>query len=79
MPRLNLTKLEREKVYNLMLQYLDNKSSIVRSFAMQSLTDIAMQESKYVNKVRKLIKNLMRNGTSAMKSRGKKLLVILEG
>lgn len=62
-----------------MLQYLDNKSSIVRSFAMQSLTDIAMQESKYVNKVRKLIKNLMRNGTSAMKSRGKKLLVILEG
>ena len=62
-----------------MLQYLDDKSSIVRTFAMQSLTDIAMQESKYVNKVRKLIKNLMRNGTPAMKSRGKKLLVILEG
>ena len=79
LPRLNLTKLEREKVYNLMLQYLDDKSSIVRTFAMQSLTDIAMQESKYVNKVRKLIKNLMRNGTPAMKSRGKKLLVILEG
>lgn len=62
-----------------MLQYLDDKSRIVRTFTMQSLTDIAMQESKYVNKVRKLIKNLMRNGTPAMKSRGKKLLVILEG
>jgi len=78
LPRLNLTILEREKVYKLMLQYLDDKSSIVRTFAMQALTDIAIQESKYVNKVRKLIKSLMKNGSPAMKSRGKKLMIILE-
>lgn len=77
LPRLNLTKLEREKVYKLMHEYLNDKSSIVRTFAMQALTDIALQENKYINEVRRLIEDLMRNGSPAMKSRGKKLLTVL--
>ena len=78
LPRLNLTKREREKVYNLMMKYLDDESSIVRTFAMQALTDIALQETSYIPRVEKLIQKLMKNGTPAMKSRGKKLLILIE-
>jgi len=79
LPRLNLTKKERELVYDLMQSYLKDESSIVKAFAMQALTDIAMQDSSYVDKVRKQLKRLMKEGTPAMKSRGKKLLVALDG
>jgi len=79
LPRFNLTKEERELVYDLMQSYLKDESSIVKAFAMQALTDIAMQDSSYVDKVRKQLKRLMKEGTPAMKSRGKKLLVALDG
>jgi len=79
LPRLNLTKKEREKVYDLMQVYLEDESSIVKTFAMQALTDIAIQDSGYINKVQTLVKQLMKEGTPAMKSRGKKLLVVLDG
>ena len=78
LPRLNLTKNERKKVYDLMLTFLEDESRIVKTFAMQALTDLAVQDSSYIDQVRKLVKRLMKNGTPAMKSRGKKLLVTLD-
>lgn len=78
LPRLNLTKIERKKIYDLMQEYLKDKSSIVKTFAMQAMTDIALQDKSYMNNVRKQIKQLMMAGTPAMQSRGKKLLVLLE-
>ncbi len=79
LPRLNLTKKEREMVYELMQSYLKDESSIVKAFAMQALTDIAIQDSSYVGMVRKQVKRLTKEGTPAMRSRGKKLLVALDG
>jgi len=78
LPRLNLTKKEREMVYELMQSYLKDGSSIVKTFAMQALTDIAIQDNSYVGKVRKQVTRLMKEGTPAMKSRGKKLLAALD-
>jgi len=78
LPRLGLTKKEKEKVYNLLLSYLEDKSSIVKTFSMQALTDIALQDKSYVDEVKKLIAHLISEGTPAMKSRGKKLLVALD-
>lgn len=78
LPRLTLTAKEREKVYNLMLEFLDDKSSIVRTFAMRALTDIALQDKTYVKKTRHLILELMGTGSPAMKSRGKKLITELD-
>ena len=77
LPRFKLTKKEREKVYSLMMSFLTDKSSIVKTFAMQALTDIALQDKKYVNKVNLLICKLIKDGTPAMQSRGKKLLTLL--
>jgi len=79
LPRLNLSKKERELVYDLMQSYLDDESSIVKTFVMQALTDIAMQDRSYTNKVRNQVKRLMKEGSPAMKSRGKKLLLALDG
>ena len=78
LPRFNLTKNERKKVYDLMLTFLKDQSRIVKTFAMQALTDLAVQDSSYIDQVRKLVKRLMKNGTPAMKSRGKKLLITLD-
>jgi hypothetical protein len=77
LPRLTLTKKEREKVYSLMMLYLKDESSIVRTFAMQALADIAMLDKTYIPKVKKLIGKLVKDGSPAMQSRGRKLLVIL--
>ena len=78
LPRLSLTKNERQKVFDLMLAFLEDESRIVRTFAMQALTDLAVQDSRYIDIVRDIVKRLMRNGTPAMQSRGKKLLVTLD-
>ncbi len=74
-----MTKRERGQVYELMQSFLEDESSIVKTFAMQALTDIAMQDSSYVNRVRNQVKRLMEEGSPAMKSRGNKLLVVLDG
>lgn len=78
LPRMDLTKKERGKVYELMLDYLKDESRIVKSFAMQALTDIAIQDPSYVKKVKPLIQNTMEHGAPSQKSRGRKLLAILE-
>lgn len=78
LPRLNLTKKERGKVYEIIQSYLKDESSIVKTFAMQALTDLAMQDCGYVNKVQSQVKRLMKEGSPAMKSRGQKLLVTLD-
>ncbi|MDH3537725.1 MAG: hypothetical protein OER87_18430 [Gammaproteobacteria bacterium] len=79
LPRLGLTKKEREKVFKIMQSYLHDESSIVRTFAMQALTDIAIQDHSYAGKVRNQLDRLIEGGSPAMKSRGKKLLAFLDG
>lgn len=76
--RLKLTSAERKQVVAVLVSYLQDKSSIVRTFAMQALTDIAISDSSYRSRITNLIKSLTETGTPAMKSRGKKLLALLE-
>ena len=54
--------------------YLEDHSRIVKTFAMQVLTDLAMQEHRLRAPIRRLILSLMRTGSPSMKSRGRKLL-----
>ena len=74
LPRLNLTRAERKKVFALLLTYLDHPSRIVQTFAMQALADIAMQDQSYAVVVRGLLKRLAKQGSPAMQARGRKLL-----
>jgi hypothetical protein len=77
LPRLNLTRAERKKVFALLLTYLDHPSRIVRTFAMQALADIARQDGSYTVVVRGLLKRLTKQGSPAMQARGRKLIAML--
>jgi hypothetical protein len=77
LPRLRLTPTERRRAVSLMLGYLDDKSKIVRTFAMQALSDLAMQDQTLVPQVMGVIESQMADGSPAMRARGKKLLAQL--
>jgi HEAT repeat protein len=74
LPRLKLTKDERDAGVKLMREYLKDESSIVRTFSMQALADFASQDRELLPQVLPLIETLTRTGTPAMASRGRRLL-----
>ena len=72
--RLSLTPQERRRVLAILENYLEDKSKIVKTFAMQALADLALQDSRLKPSVIERLKQLMRDGSPAMQSRGRKLL-----
>ena len=74
LPRLELTEQERRRVFRVLLGYLNDPSSIVRTFAMQALVDVARESPALLPVVRRRIRKLAVDGTPAMKARGRKLL-----
>jgi HEAT repeat protein len=76
-PRLKLTPIERETAVQILMGYLNDKSSIVRTFSMQALADLAQNDGALCAKVTSLIERLTKTGTPAMRSRGRKLLTQL--
>lgn len=73
LPRLTLTRAERSAVVSVLKGYLKDKSSIVRTSAMQALADLAEHDEHLRGEVIDLLQSLMRTGTPAMKSRGRTL------
>ena len=74
LPRLELTPQERRRVFRVLLDYLSDPSSIVRTFAMQALADVARDSPALLPAVRRRIGKLAASGTPAMRARGRKLL-----
>jgi len=74
LPRLELTKKERQQVFDILVSFLDDDSRIVKTFAMQGLADIAEMDRSYLRRVVKIVKGLMASRIPAIQSRGKKLL-----
>ena len=79
LPRLELKEDERRRVFRVLVSYLNDSSSIVRTFAMQALADIARDSVALLPSVRQHIAELTVTGTPAMKARGRKLLTTLSG
>jgi len=78
LPRLRLTSADKAKALSILLGYLKDQSSIVKTFSMQALADLAKQDEQLLDQVLPLIERFTRTGTPAMKSRGRKLLKQLE-
>ncbi len=76
-PRLSLSIDERKKMIVELQRYLNDKSKIVVTFTMQALADLAGNDKKMIQKIKPIIEELTINGSPAMKSRGKNLLVKL--
>jgi HEAT repeat protein len=76
-PRLTLTRTERDHAVAILFDYLEDKSSIVRTFAMQALADLAQSDPRLRNRVKPVIEFFTSTGTPAMRARGRKLLKIM--
>ncbi|MGH9571359.1 MAG: hypothetical protein ACRD4F_17070 [Candidatus Angelobacter sp.] len=77
LPRLRLTSRERNWAISILLEYLEDKSSIVRTFAMQGLAALALLEPQLRARVVPLLELLTASGSHAMRSRGRRLLASL--
>ena len=73
-PRLDLNQEERASVVARLVDYLNDKSNIVKTFSMQALADLAEKDTTLRVKVIPLLEELTRAGGPAMRSRGRKLL-----
>ena len=77
-PRLPLSAAQRRRAASSLELYLEDRSSIVRTFALQGLADLAGQEPSLRPPVLERLRQAVRSGTPAMKARSRKLLARLE-
>jgi hypothetical protein len=77
-PRLELSARERQRAAFLLGRYLEDHSSIVKTFALQGLADLAANDEEMRAKVVETLGEAARSGTPAMRARSRKLLARLE-
>ena len=77
LPRLALTSRERTVAIDILFDYLEDRSSIVKTHAMQTLADFAATDPKLKAKILPLLGELTEIGTPAMRARGRKILTHL--
>jgi len=75
--RLPLSKSEQAAVIDALTGYLNDRSSIVKTFAMQALYDLAERYKALRPIALARIQERVAIGTPAMKARGRKLLAML--
>lgn len=72
-PRLELIGPERQRAVTSLQRYLEDRSSIVKTFALQGLADLTRQDSSLRELARRAIEESLQTG-AAMKARARKLL-----
>jgi len=77
-PRLALNGKERKLAASSLNGYLEDRSSIVKTFALQGLADLARGDTGMRVDVIEILHEAIRNGTAAMQARSRKLLMQLE-
>jgi hypothetical protein len=73
-PRLPLTANEKQQATKILRRYLEDRSSIVKTFALQALADLAQNDADLRQEVIELLEKAIRSGTPAMRARARKLL-----
>jgi hypothetical protein len=74
LPRLRLTPRERQRAFAQLKEYLQHRSSIVKTLALQGLSELAHHREDLSHEVAELLAEASRSGTPAMKARARKLL-----
>jgi hypothetical protein len=77
-PRIPLTVAECRRVAGILESCLEDRSSIVKTCALQGLADLARQDASLLPEVIDLLRVHSRSGTPAMRARGRMLLKQLE-
>jgi hypothetical protein len=73
-PRLPLTPAERKRAIALLKEFLNDRSSIVKTCALQGLAELAQGNSEIRAEVIGIMEQASRTGTPAMKARARRLL-----
>jgi type IV pilus biogenesis protein CpaD/CtpE len=73
-PRLRLTASERQRAAAALQRYLEDRTSIVKTFALQGLADLSQNDASLRSRVKQLLEQAVQSGTPAMKARARKLL-----
>jgi hypothetical protein len=76
-PRLPLNAKEQQAVMSALNGYLEDRSSIVKTYALQGMADLAEAEPNLRPRVIESLRQATRQGTPAMKARSRKLLLRL--
>jgi hypothetical protein len=76
--QLKLTPPECRRVADVLRDWLDDRSSIVKTCAMQGLAELTLQDSSMKDEVLDLLRAITRSGTPAMRARGRHLLKQME-
>src|SRR5216684_3607010 len=73
--RLALNVKERQVAISLLIGYLEDRSSIVRTFALQGLAELALKydDDDLHFQMIEILRQALRKGTAAMKARSRKL------
>jgi hypothetical protein len=74
LPRLDLSAGERARAVDILVGYMEDKSRIVRTFAMQALAEFALDDERLRSRVVSILRESTASGSPAMVSRGRKLL-----
>ena len=74
-PRLLLTPQERNEAAATLFRYLDDRSSIVKTSALQGLADLTGQSARMRPALIEILRQAARSGTPAMRARSRKLLL----
>ena len=77
--RLPLTREEMRRAAQTLQLYLEDRSSIVRTFALQALAHLSQGEAELRPRVREILQESVVHGTAAMKARARKLLKEMKG
>lgn len=74
LPRLALGRVDKERAVRILREYLNDPSSIVKTFAIQGLTELAQDHAKLQQEMIDMLEEFSRTGTPAMRARSRKLL-----
>jgi len=76
--RLALAPREIDRLLSGLQDYFSDKSSIVRTCAMQAMVDLCQQTESLAPQIRPIIAEKTASGTAAMRARGRQLLKVLD-
>jgi len=76
--RLKLTPRECRRAAEVLSGWLDDRSSVVKTCAMQGLAELSLQDESLRNEATDLLRVHSRSGTPAMRARGRILLEQME-
>jgi hypothetical protein len=74
---LELTPGERDAAATALVGYLDDRSAIVRAFALQALADLAATDARFRPLAREHIETAQKSDSAAVRNRARKLLTRL--